>query len=120
MQITALSTINFGYKSVLKSEWLKGNMPSVKYGIYGGKLTPDNITLEHIVPHSQGGKTNLANLALSVGKNNWSRGSKPFKKYFNPEIFERYLKQFEDVKLFDFDGKKYIELITKTVKRVTK
>lgn len=56
MKINQITPISFTYKSPLKTEWLKGNMPSVTHGIYGGILTKDNITLEHIKPHSKGGK----------------------------------------------------------------
>ena len=40
MDIRHIDTIPFKYKSILKTEWLKGNMPTVKKGIYGGILTP--------------------------------------------------------------------------------
>lgn len=110
----------FRYKSVLKSEWLKGNMPEVRYGLYGGELTKQNVTLEHIKPHSKGGKTELSNLALAVDSNNFKRSSKPIGKYLTSEMFENYCKQFEDVKLPTFDGKKYIINLAKTVDRMLK
>lgn len=112
--------IHFGYKSVLKSEWLKGNMPTVEKGIYGGVLTKKNITLEHIVPHSKGGKTELPNLALAVGINNWERSNKPFSEFFDPKTFNEYLEQFKDVDLPNFNGLRYIEDLTRVVKRVLK
>ena len=121
MKITPVQNpIVFKYKSVLKSEWLKGNMPSVKIGIYGGKLKPYNVTLEHIKPHSKGGKTQLPNLALAVDVNNWGRGDKPFKMFFSRAIFDEYCDQFADIKLPDFDGKAYVEALRKTVERIIK
>ena len=110
--------ISFGYKSVLKTEWLKGNMPSVKLGLYGGELTKKNVTLEHILPHSKGGKTELPNLALAVNVNNWSRSNKPFKDYFDPEAINEYLEQFKEVDLPNFNGLKYIDGVTKVIKRI--
>ena len=112
--------VSFKYKSILKSEWLKGNMPTVKKDIYGSTLKPYNVTLEHIVPHSKGGKTNLANLALAVDVNNWSRSSKPFKNFFSRAIFDEYCDQFTNIKLPEFDGKKYVDALRKTVERVIK
>lgn len=112
--------IVFKYKSILKTEWLKGNMPTVKKGIYGGELKPCNVTLEHIKPHSKGGKTELKNLALAVDVNNWGRSNKPFKWFFNKAVFEEYCSQFTDIKLPDFDGKVYIEALRKTVEKVVK
>jgi len=110
--------ISFGYKSILKTEWLKGNMPFVKFGIYGGELTKNNVTLEHILPHSKGGKTELPNLALAVNMNNWERSNKPFKEYFDPEVINEYLEQFKEIDLPNFNGLKYIDGVTKIIKRI--
>lgn len=120
MHVGRIDTIPFKYKSVLKSEWLKGNMPTVQRGLYGGKLTSKNITLEHILPHSKGGKTELANLALAVDVNNFKRSSKPLSNCLTRDMFETYCKQFEDIKLPTFDGKKYIINLSKTVDRLLK
>lgn len=118
MNVRHIDTIPFKYKSILKTEWLKGNMPSVTNGIYGGKLTKKNVTLEHIQPHSKGGKTELRNLALAVNVNNFKRSSKPLSTCLTRDMFETYCKQFEDIKLPDFDGKKYVIDLAKTVDRL--
>ena len=57
--------ISFGYSHYLKTYWYEGKLPSVKYGMYGGRLKKKGInktTLEHIRPHSQGGPTTIDNL----------------------------------------------------------
>ena len=118
VQAYYLNNVSFGYKSVLKTEWLKGHMPSVTKGIYGGKLTKKNVTLEHIIPHSRGGKTEIANLALAVDVNNFHRSNRPLKDYFDPIEFQEYLKQFEGINLPNFNGRIYIDRLTKVVKRV--
>lgn len=118
MRICPIDTTPFKYKSVLKTEWLKGNMPTVTHGIYGGELTKKNVTLEHLQPHSKGGKTELCNLALAVDAKNYERSSKPISKFLTSEMFENYCKQFEDIKLPNFDGKKYIISLAKTVDRL--
>lgn len=118
MKIGTNNNISFGYKSILKTYWLEGKMPSVIHGFYGGKLTKDNITLEHIKPHSKGGRTALNNLALSVNIKNWSRGNSKLSNFFNIETFKEYCKQFEGIKLPDFNGDEYIKAITKTVERL--
>lgn len=120
VKINQITPISFTYKSVLKTEWLKGNMPSVTHGIYGGILTKDNITLEHIKPHSKGGKTSLKNLALAVDENNFKRGSKPIGQFLTKEMFEQYIEQFKNIFLPDFNGKEYAENLTKTVERLLK
>ncbi len=118
--ITPVNQITFGYKHLLKTYWLKGKIPSVSKGFYGGDLTKDTVTLEHIRPHSKGGKTVLNNLALSQDIQNWTRGNKPIKDVFNQEIFEQYCEQFKGVKLPYFNGDDYIKQITKTVEKLLK
>lgn len=115
MKISFIKPIAFQYKSPLKTNWLQGKMPTVKKGLYGGELTKNNVTLEHILPHSQGGRTKLNNLALTVDKNNFQRGCAPIDKFLTKEMFEQYIEQFKDIKLPDFDGNRYIRDITKTI-----
>jgi len=115
MQVKRIDKIPFKYKSVLKTEWLKGNMPTVKKGIYGGKLTPDTISLEHILPKSKKGKTTLNNLALANRQLNELRGNRPLMFFLDKDKFIEYLEQFKDVKLPNFNGPEYIKNIIKTV-----
>jgi len=119
MRITP-TQITFGYKHFLKTYWLQGKLPTVKYGFYGGELTKDTVTLEHILPHSKGGKTILNNLALSKNTNNWARSNKPLVQFFDIEIFKKYCEQFKGVKLPYFNGDDYIKQIAKTVERQIK
>lgn len=118
MKINPVTSISFGYKSLLKTYRLDGKMPSVKYGIYGGELTKENITLEHLKPHSKGGKTNINNLALSKNVNNWTRSNKPISQFLNKETFEAYCEQFKGLKLPFFNGDNYVKEITKTIERL--
>ena len=103
----------FGYSSPLKTAWKKGLMPTVKYGIYGNKLTKKNISLEHIIPHSQGGKTELSNLLLADRIANSRRGVRPIQEVITTEQLINCLVQFIGVKNFYIDGQKYIEGILK-------
>ena len=66
MRIEVGSPVSFGYSNILKTEWRKGHLPSVKYGFYGEKLTQKNLSLEHLQAHSKGGKTVLSNLVLAA------------------------------------------------------
>lgn len=120
MKINPITPVVFGYSSILKTAWKKGLMSSVRIGIYGGILTKDNVTLEHIKPHSKGGKTSLKNLALAVDENNFKRGSKPIWQFLTKEMFEQYIEQFKNIFLPDFNGKEYAENLTKTVERLLK
>lgn len=109
--------ISFGsYNSVLKSEWKRGRLPAITKGIYGNILTKDNLSLEHIIPHSLGGTTTLDNLMLAEAKANSKRGIKPIMEVISYEQLFDYLEQFIGVKTKKFNGNEYIVKIIKTIK----
>lgn len=110
--------LSFGYNNILKTLYKQGRLPSVKYGFYGDELTKANVSLEHLRPKSKGGKTELCNLVLATRNNNHRRGIKPLKEVINPEIVEQYLMQFKGVIVENFNGNKYVEMITRTIKRL--
>lgn len=105
---------------MLKTYWLEGKLPQVTHGIYGGELTKDTVTLEHINPVSKGGRTVLGNLALSKNTNNWARSNRPLSEFFNKEAFDSYCKGFKGVKLPFFNGNFYVEQIKKTIQNLLK
>ena len=105
----------FGYSSKLKTLYKKGQLPSVKYGFYGDELTKNNVSLEHLKPHSKGGKTELSNLVLASKNKNQIRGNEDIRNFANTETITKYLNQFVDVKINGFDGRKYINGIIKTL-----
>jgi endonuclease I len=113
----------FGYKSELKTRFLRGELPEVKYGFYGGKLTNENVSLEHIQARSRGGASSIHNYALATKKTNNARGNIPFKKYIkdNPRFnktIDRYLGQFDDELIIA--GVKYKQKIIETLFRLMK
>jgi len=109
-----VDTITFGYHHPLKTMYIKGKLP-IKYGFYGGILNKKNVSLEHLKPHSQGGKTELDNLVLSTKSNNQNRRAEPLSHYITIKNVTRYLQQFIDVKSGDFNGNEYIQKILKTL-----
>lgn len=104
-----------GYQSILKTQWKKGNLPTVKRGLYGGLLTMDTVSIEHIVPKSQGGKSILSNYALTTKIKNNIRDNKPLADFLNWDMVNRYLDQFLGIKIEGFDGDKYAKSIRKTL-----
>ena len=112
--------ITFGTNHPLKTLWLKHKLPSVRYGIYGGELTPDNISVEHLVPRSKGGRTTYNNIALATKLNNNCRSSHPLKNYLTQEQADIYLSQFRDVEIDDFSGNRYIHRVLPTIQRLLK
>lgn len=104
----------FEYNSPLKTLWKKGKLP-VKYGFYGDKLTQKNVSLEHLKPFSKGGKTELNNLVLASKEKNTIRGNADIRNFTDSKAIIKYLSQFIDVKMNDFDGNKYINGVIKTL-----
>lgn len=117
MRIQPIQSNNttFGYSHALKTAWKKGQLPQVKKGFYGEKLTKKNVSLEHLKPKSQGGKTQWDNLVLADNKINNERGDKPLSEYINYKAMGEYLDQFKNIKVRGFDGNKYIAMILETV-----
>lgn len=109
--------VTFGYQHRLKTLYKKGLLP-FKYGFYGGRLTVHNVSLEHLLPYSKGGKTELNNLVLATKENNSSRGNKDIIPFLDETNITNYLKQFVNVKLKDFDGNKYIQSILRTINKL--
>lgn len=120
MKVNFIKPLQFGYKSVLKTEWLKGNMPTVTHDMAGNLLTRANVTNGHMLPHSKKGATALYNLMLETKEYNFSKGNQPFSKFFTKEGFDAYCEQFKDIKLKNFDGLEYIKKITETASRLLK
>ena len=106
---------NFGYSHPLKTAWKKGQIPQVKKGFYGERLTAKNVSLEHLKPKSQKGETKWHNLVLASNKINNERGDKSLSEYINYKAMGEYLDQFKNIKIKGFDGNKYIAMILETV-----
>lgn len=103
------SNVSFGYKHALKTAWKKGLLPTVTKGLYGNELTKANISLEHMTPVSQGGKTILENLALADRTANMQRGVKPIADVITFKQLMEYLEQFRNVKAKGVNGNRYIK-----------
>ena len=112
--------VSFGYTHYLKTYYLQGKLPTVKRGLYGGILTPETVSLEHILPKEKGGHTTLSNLALATKINNSYRGSKPLKDVLTEEQAKEYLDQFKGVQVNDFYGDVYIKKAGATINRLLK
>lgn len=104
-----------GYKSPLKTLYKRNQLPQVKYGFYGERITPNTVSIEHLKPISKGGKTELKNLVLAHKNTNNLRSDYPLRDYLKLDKMAKYLEQFINIKVGDFDGNKYIAMILETV-----
>ena len=113
MNVKGVNNISFGYSHPIKKAFDKGLLGKDFKGLYGIKLTNKNRTIEHIKPHSLGGKTITGNVALADKGMNAKRGIEPIENYVTFEMWKSYLKQFEKIKNKFIDGMKYIKEICK-------
>lgn len=109
------TTPQFG--SLLTKLFKRGKLKDVKYGLYGGKLTSDNVTDEHVIPRSKGGPDDIGNLALATKSNNSARSNYPLSNYLTDENLDRYIKQFEGINYpqYNFNGKNYIKRLLHSI-----
>ena len=122
MQVPPINTNKnnptFGYSNILKTAYKQGLLPTVRYGFYGSRLNPKNVTLEHVKPKSQGGKSCIANYVLATKENNSLRGNEDINKVVNKADVLRYLYQFKDVVIKRFNGNKYIAMVVQSLKKL--
>lgn len=111
-------TISFQHKWEVKTLWKKGRLPQIKYGFYGDELTQRNVTVEHLIPISKGGKTKTANLVLASAANNQARSNFDITEFATKETATQYLDQFKGLKINGFNGDSYIKMIKETLKRL--
>lgn len=106
-----IQPITFGHKSIIKTLYKNGELPTVVKDIYGKKLSADTVTLEHIIPKSKGGKSNLKNYALANAEDNFRRSSENIMKHTTKANINEYLGQFVGVVKKNFNGDEYIKSI---------
>lgn len=109
--------ITFGYHWKVKDLYKKGKLPMVKYDAGGNRLSVKNVSIDHYVPFSKGGKTEDANLMLATKEFNQRRGDKPLEWFTTPANVYRYLEQFVGVVVDGFNGNKYVKSLLKTLER---
>jgi hypothetical protein len=110
---------SFGYKSILKKEFLRGNIP-LKRDITGHKLNPKYLSVDHTIPKNKGGKSRLYNYSLMDSFVNNKRGEKPIKQFIDLESLVEYFAVMLDVKTMEFDGVEYLKGWTKTLLKALK
>lgn len=116
------NTIPFGYKWYVKDLWKEGKLPTVTKGIYGDVLTKENLSVEHLLPKSLGGHGNDKNFALASKANNNARGNMPLPNFAKKETLLQYLEQFKGIfvkhRNRKFNGDKYVQDVTETIKKL--
>ena len=114
---SARKEISFGYSDKLKTLFKEDKLPTVIYDAFGRELTKKNVTLDHIIPKCKGGLSERQNYMLATDSFNRLRGSRPIKDFLTKENLDRYINQFVDIVVEDFEGNKYIQDIMKTLEK---
>lgn len=123
MRVDRINSVTFKYNHPLKTLWKQGKLPQVKIGLYNNKLTKKNVSLEHELPVSKGGKSILENYALASREANSERGNDDIKKFLTVDMIRNYLTQFVNLivkrdKEVVFDGNKYIQMQINNFKKL--
>lgn len=123
MRVDRINSVTFKYNHPLKTLWKQGKLPQVKIGLYNNKLTKKNVSLEHELPVSKGGKSILENYALASREANSERGNDDIKKFLTVDMIRNYLIQFVNLivkrdKEVVFDGDKYIQMQINNFKKL--
>lgn len=123
MRADRINSVTFKYNHPLKTLWKQGKLPQVKIGLYNNKLTKKNVSLEHELPVSKGGKSILENYALASREANSERGNDDIKKFLTVDMIRNYLIQFINLivkrdKEVVFDGNKYIQMQINNFKKL--
>lgn len=103
-----ISPVSFGYKSILKKEFLKGNIP-LKKDITGHKIDKRNVTLDHTIPKARGGKSNLFNYSLMEMVVNRERNTDSLKEYIDLPSLIDYILVMLEVDLEGLNGIEYLK-----------
>ena len=107
----------FTYSNELKTLYKKGLLPTVKVDAGGNLLTKKNVSLDHVIAISKGGKSYTGNYMLATKDFNSRRGNDPLIWWTTMENLIRYLKQFVGIRVGRFIGNEYIAEILKTLER---
>lgn len=115
MRISFDST-GFGYKSILKKEFLEGNI-KLKRDITGRPINKDNVTLDHTVPKARGGKSALENYSLMDIAINAKRGTQPLTDFIDLKSLIDYIIVMLDVDLENLNGVEYVKKWLRNLRR---
>lgn len=111
--------ITFGARSALKRDFDSGYIP-LKRDITGHQLIKGYSSLDHTIPKSAGGKSELYNYSLMDMVANNTRGSKPIKEFIDIESLIEYIRVFLDLKTPNIDGIEYLKGWLRTLQRAVK
>lgn len=115
MYINQINNISFtGYDFKLKTMYRQGKLPKNLIDMGGNKLTQKNLSGDHAIPKSLGGKNTDNNMILATKQFNSMRGNRPLKEVVTKENLVKWINQYLKLdKIDDFDFVQYVQDILK-------
>ena len=119
MLIKKTDNITFtGYNFKLKKLYREGKLPNDLVDMGGNRLTQKNLSGDHGIPRSKGGKTNDENMILATKQFNNLRGNRPLKEVVTVDNLIKWVNQYVQLEPIDgFDFRKYVVGILKILER---
>ena len=110
-----ISPVSFGgYNFTLKKLYRQGKLPKDLIDIGGNRLTQANLSGDHAIPRSRGGKTTDSNMMLATKQFNSLRGDRPLRDVVSVDNVIKWADQYLNLKPIDgFDFVKYVSDIFK-------
>lgn len=103
-----------GYNFKLKKMYRQGKLPKNLIDMGGNKLTQSNLSGDHAIPKSLGGRNIDSNMILATKQFNSMRGNKPLKEVVTKENLVKWINQYLMLGNIDgFDFVKYVQDILK-------
>lgn len=99
-----------GYNFKLKKLFRAGKLPNDLVDLGGNKITQKNLSGDHGLAKSKGGKTTDDNMILATKWFNSMRGNRPLKEVVTMENLITWINQYIKLKPIDgFDFVKYVQ-----------
>lgn len=119
MLITKTDNITFiGYSFKLKKLYKQGKLPKDLVDMGGNRITQRNLSGDHAIPRSKGGKTTDENMMLATKQFNSLRGNRPLREVTTIDNLIKWVNQYIQLEPIDgFDFKKYVVGILKIFER---
>lgn len=105
-----------GYNFKLKKLFRQGKLPKDLVDLGGNKITQRNLSGDHGLAKSKGGKTTDDNMILATKYFNSLRGNRPLKEVVTMENLIKWVNQYLKLgKTKDFDFVKYVQDILNVI-----
>ena len=115
MRVEKTNSFSFcGYNFKLKTMYRQGKLPKDLIDMGGNKITQRNLSGDHGIPRSLGGKNTDDNMILATKQFNSLRGNRPLKEVVTLDNLIKWANQYLKLGTIDgFDFVKYVQDIFK-------